>query len=58
MEAFDVPDYFKTWIIDSWNNKQNDFLARYDFLITPQGDVKLIECNADTPTCLIETAFA
>ncbi len=46
------------WVIESWQKKQGDLLARYDFLIEQYGKIKLIEINADTPTMLIESGYA
>ncbi len=58
LEYFDIPNEMHEWVIDSWQKKQADFLARYDFLIEQDGKIKLIEINADTPTMLIESGYA
>ncbi len=58
MEGFDIPKVLYQWIIDSWKLRTKDLLARFDYLINERGELKLIEINADTPTLLLESAYA
>ena len=42
----------------SWERRQTDFIGRFDLLWDGEGEPKLAEYNADTPTVLVEAAAA
>jgi glutathionylspermidine synthase len=50
-----IPDDYKFKIIDSWNNDLPAIYGRFD-LAYKNGEIKLLEYNADTPTSLFEAA--
>ncbi len=52
---FHVPAAFIPFIKDSWENDAPSIYARFD-LGYKDGQIKLYECNADTPTSLYEAA--
>jgi glutathionylspermidine synthase len=50
-----IPDSFIPLIEDSWNNDRPAIYGRFDFAYK-NGEIKLLEYNADTPTSLFEAA--
>ena len=40
----------------SWRAREPSLYGRFDFSMAPSGEAKLLECNADTPTSLDESA--
>lgn len=52
---FHVPEYFRNYIITSWEEDHPSVYGRFDFAYNGS-DLKLIEFNADTPTSLFEAA--
>lgn len=48
------------WAVDAvkatWESEPPMLYGRFDFAYAPDGQIKLLEYNADTPTCLVETA--
>lgn len=57
LNLFDFDETTKTDIIKSWENKSTDLLLRFDVLFDGENGPKLIECNADTPTLLLESMY-
>ena len=55
-EQLAIPNIARQRIIDSWNNDELSLYGRFDLAYSGQGDVKLIEYNADTPTSLFEAS--
>lgn len=51
-----IPQSMHQAIIDSWNNDDLSLYGRFDFTIK-DGEIKLLEFNADTPTSLLESAI-
>lgn len=58
LESFGIPRELWPVIRLSWKNRESDLLGRLDFLWDGEGEPKLAEYNADTPTVLIEAAAA
>jgi glutathionylspermidine synthase len=61
--GYDFNDHTIRLIEDSWNdsiqtpdNKPFSLYGRYDFLLDLLGNWKMLEYNADTPTCLLEAS--
>lgn len=52
-EQFGIPEYMHQYIIDSWENDAPAIYGRFD-LVKKDGQLKLLEFNADTPTSLFE----
>lgn len=64
IESGDYPSEFgfnetaKSLIENSWRNNDFHVYGRFDLFIDPDGEVKMYEYNADTPTSLLESAVA
>lgn len=54
---FDIPAAFVPWIKQSWERDERTIYGRFDFAFDGS-QIKMLEYNADTPTCLIEAAVA
>ena len=54
-DEFCIPREYGSLIEWSWQQKQPSFYGRFD-LAYNEGQIKLLEFNADTPTLLLETA--
>ena len=54
-DDFMIPEPFREWITWSWRNRQPSLYGRFD-LAYNDGDIKLLEFNADTPTLLLESS--
>jgi len=53
-----IPPQFAEFINRSWRRQEPSLYGRFDFLFSPDGELKLLEYNADTPTSLIESSVA
>lgn len=53
---FGVQANAKELILASWQRKDFHLYGRFDFIYSGEGDAKLLEYNADTPTTLLEAA--
>lgn len=53
---FAIPQKFWPLIKQSWDNDDPTVFGRFDLAWQPDGTVKLLEFNADTPTSLIESS--
>ncbi|MBF0474507.1 MAG: glutathionylspermidine synthase family protein [Deltaproteobacteria bacterium] len=53
-----IPPQFAELINRSWRRQEPSLYGRFDFLFSPDGELKLLEYNADTPTSLIESSVA
>lgn len=58
LESFGIPQELWAEVRKSWENRETDLLGRFDFLWDGEGEPKLAEYNADTPTVLVEAAAA
>lgn len=52
-----IPEIYWDFIADSWRRRERDLYGRLDFSYDGDGDAKLLEYNADTPTTLYEAAI-
>ncbi|KIC61682.1 glutathionylspermidine synthase [Chryseobacterium taiwanense] len=52
---FNIPDWFKNYIITSWEEDHPSIYGRFDFGFDGT-NLKLLEFNADTPTSLYEAS--
>jgi glutathionylspermidine synthase len=55
-DEFLIPNEFRRYICDSWNNDDHTVYGRFDFSYDGETPPKLLEYNADTPTSLLEAA--
>lgn len=55
-ERFGIPDWAAPRIAETWESEPPMLYGRFDLALAPDGRLKLLEFNADTPTCLLETA--
>lgn len=55
-ERFGIPPQFVEWVKASWERDEQTLLGRFDLALWPDGQIKLLEYNADTPTALLEAA--
>ena len=51
-----IPADFHPLIKKSWDDQEVDLYGRFDFAIGPDGNPKMLEFNADTPTSLLEAS--
>lgn len=56
-KEFGIPEAFWPLIRESWERKDASVFGRFDLAWQPDGPVKLLEFNADTPTSLIESSI-
>jgi glutathionylspermidine synthase len=54
-DDFMIPEPYREWIEWSWRNRQPSLYGRFDLAFN-NGDIKLLEFNADTPTLLLESS--
>lgn len=52
-----IPPPFHDMIVQSWNRGDPTIYGRFDLVWDGIAPPKLLEYNADTPTCLIETSL-
>jgi glutathionylspermidine synthase len=55
-EKFGIPPEYVEWVRQSWANDEHTVVGRFDLAVRPDGGIKLLEYNADTPTALLEAA--
>jgi glutathionylspermidine synthase len=53
---FHIPDPFHALIESSWNDDEASLYGRFDLSWDGQGEPKMLEYNADTPTALLEAS--
>jgi glutathionylspermidine synthase len=51
-----IPKEYAALITRSWNEDHCSFYGRFDLAFNKNGEIKLLEFNADTPTGLLEAA--
>jgi glutathionylspermidine synthase len=51
-----IPGWAVPRIKETWESEPPMLYGRFDFAYGPDAPAKLLEYNADTPTCLVETA--
>ncbi len=51
-----IPGWAVPRIRETWESEPPMLYGRFDFAFGPDGVPKLLEYNADTPTCIVETA--
>ena len=56
--VFDIPPDMIPMIRKSWERKDIDLMARYDFIMDKEGQLLFLECNGDTPSGIIEAGPA
>ena len=52
-----IPEAYWDYVAESWQRQDKHLYGRMDFSYDGQGDAKLLEYNADTPTTLYEAAI-
>lgn len=57
LEAFGIDPAFHGMIKRSWAMYEPYWMGRFDLVLQPDGQIKLLEYNADTPTLVIETSL-
>ena len=58
LDEFGIPPALWPQVRQSWARRDTDFVGRLDLLWDGEGEPKLAEYNADTPTVLVEAAEA
>ncbi len=53
-----IPEFAWDLIRESWNADAPSLFGRFDFAYTGEGEPKMLEFNADTPTGLVESSVA
>jgi glutathionylspermidine synthase len=53
---FRIPEAFHALIEQSWNDDEKSLYGRFDLSWDGQGEPKMLEYNADTPTALLEAS--
>ena len=53
---FAIPEAFHALVAQSWSSAEPSLFGRFDFSWNGEGDPKLLEYNADTPTALLEAS--
>jgi len=56
LTSFGIPSKYHDWVRQSWETDEHTIYGRFDLAYTSDGDVRLLEYNADTPTALLEAA--
>ncbi len=54
-DCFSIPEYFRDYIVTSWEEDHPSVYGRFDFGFDGE-NLKLLEFNADTPTSLYEAS--
>ena len=54
--AFAIPEAFHPLVVDSWRAREPTLFGRFDLSWDGEGEPKLLEYNADTPTALLEAS--
>jgi glutathionylspermidine synthase len=55
-DEFLIPPDFRDYIRESWERDEHTIYGRFDLSYDGRSPPKLLECNADTPTGLLEAA--
>lgn len=55
-DRFAIPEDFIPLIEQSWNDDEKSLFGRFDLSWNGEGEPKLLEYNADTPTALLEAS--
>jgi glutathionylspermidine synthase len=58
LDELKIPAAFHDYVARSWRAGDPTLFGRFDFCYDGQGEPRLLEYNADTPTSLIEAAIA
>ena len=53
---FAIPETFHDLVAQSWREREPSLYGRFDFSWNGEGEPKLLEYNADTPTSLLEAS--
>ena len=53
---FAIPEPFRDLVARSWREREPTLYGRFDFSWNGEGEPKLLEYNADTPTALLEAS--
>ncbi len=53
---FAIPEAFRELVAQSWQRREATLYGRFDFSWDGEGEPKLLEYNADTPTSLLEAS--
>jgi glutathionylspermidine synthase len=53
---FAIPEPFHELVAQSWRDREASLYGRFDFSWNGEGEPKLLEYNADTPTALLEAS--
>ena len=56
LAEFAIPEPFQAFVAQSWERAEPSLYGRFDFSWDGEGEPKLLEYNADTPTALIEAS--
>jgi glutathionylspermidine synthase len=56
MAQFAIPEAFHDMVAASWQRRDPSVFGRFDFSWDGEGDPKMLEYNADTPTALLEAS--
>ena len=56
LAAFAIPERFRELVAQSWRDAEPTLYGRFDFSWDGEGEPKLLEYNADTPTALLEAS--
>jgi glutathionylspermidine synthase len=55
-ERFRIAERFAALIEQSWNDDEKSLYGRFDLSWNGEGEPKMLEYNADTPTALLEAS--
>ncbi len=56
-EKLSIPSAFRNYVEKSWERQEPSIYGRFDLWYDGEGDPKLLEFNADTPTALFEASI-
>jgi glutathionylspermidine synthase len=56
LAEFAIPEPFRDLVARSWREREASLYGRFDFSWDGEGEPKLLEYNADTPTALLEAS--
>ena len=56
LAEFAIPEPFRALVAQSWREREPSLYGRFDFSWDGEGEPKLLEYNADTPTALLEAS--
>ncbi len=55
-DRLNIPEWVRPTIVNAWDDDPPALYGRFDLAYNGNGDPKLLEYNADTPTSLLEAA--